>query len=163
MSILTDTLGSGILIATYSACGRLCVYSATVKWEHAHGGANNTFPVPNIQLAHIQSASPQTTFNSPGASLNSPEICQSNQVSQYDLTHFEIISGSSETPGGSFPPSVVAVFSSSPVPPGGQSPDGPSSVIVRWEIGSTSQTLHSSFDDVVSKKSVTKLKVSTYV
>ena len=161
-STLIDILGSGILIATYSTYGRLCLYRATIKWESAQGGTNNTFPIPNVQLVHIQSTSPQTTFHSSGAPLNSPETFLSDQALLYDLTHLEIVTGSPETPGGSFPPSVVAVFSSPPVPSGGQSHDGPSSVIVRWEVGSTSQTLHSSFDDVVSKKSVSQLKVSKY-
>lgn len=150
------------MFATYSSCGRLCLYRATIKWEPSQGGPSNAFPVPSIQLVHIKSTSPQTAFHSSGASSSNLGTFQSAQTSLFNLTHLEIVTGFSGTPGSFFPPNIVAVFSAPSVSPGGQTQDGPSSVIVIWEVDSTTQTLHSSFDDVVSKKSVAQLKVSAH-
>ncbi|KAL1954471.1 hypothetical protein VTO42DRAFT_1147 [Malbranchea cinnamomea] len=155
---LVPVEGSGILIATYSTCGRLCLYRATVKWDPPQGGV---FRPPSIQIVHIQSESPKVSFHWPGVSSGHPESIQSVQTSLFSLTHLEIITGFPDTPGGTFPPNVMAVFSSPPVPPGAQSQEGPASVIVRWEISTMTLTLHSSFDDVISKKSVAQLKPKT--
>jgi mediator of RNA polymerase II transcription subunit 16 len=81
------------------------------------------------------------------------------QSSLFRLTHLEIITGSPDSPGGSFPPNIVAAFSAPPPSADDHPQSGPASTFVRWEVVSMSQALHPSFDHVVSKKTTTQLKV----
>lgn len=155
------------MLATYSSGGRLCLYRATIKWETSQSESTSKQAPPNtasslapsIQLVSIKSEFPRPGPLAQGSEAQNMEVLPPAQTSLFRMTHLEIITGCPDAPGGAFPPLVLGVFSSPPLSFDGQSHDGPSSVLVRWEIGSTSQKLHSSFDDVVSKKQPSQLKV----
>ena len=74
---------------------------------------------------------------------------------RYSLTRLEIIPGPQEMPAGSAAGSwIIAVFSS-PLHADPEYPDqqGPSSVVVRWQLETAAQFLHSKFDEMAPKRS----------
>ncbi|KAK2777293.1 mediator complex subunit [Emmonsiellopsis sp. PD_33] len=152
--------GPGILIATHSACGKLCIYRVHIKWDPPECDPktkpNSAFPTPSFQVTNIKTETLSTVFHPPGHEVeNLTGFSQANGAI-YNLTHLEIIPVSPEGSGTQTPGHCIFVVSSVPVHSqvGQPPPPGPSSVLLRWQLDSTGQTLplHSAFDEVTSKK-----------
>ncbi|KAK2797281.1 hypothetical protein FQN50_009246 [Emmonsiellopsis sp. PD_5] len=160
MSPCISAEGPGILIATHSACGKLCIYRVHIKWDPPECDPktkpNSAFPTPSFQVTHIKTETLSTVFHPPGHEVeNLTGFSQANGAI-YNLNHLEIIPVSPEGSGTQTPGHYIFAVSSVPVHNQvGQPPQpGPSSVILRWQLDSTGQTLplHSAFDEVTSKK-----------
>ncbi|KAI9041628.1 mediator of RNA polymerase II transcription subunit 16 [Aspergillus affinis] len=160
----------GIVIATHSACQKLCFYRAQINWTPAqwdpsqlkHPPNPSQYPVPNFRFMH---AKVESSCNLP--SLNRDEGQDSNGVPQttnslYCLTHLDIIMAAHDSPSGmTTNPWIVAVFSIPPHAVPDHSQQLPAGVIVRWQLESAPQVLHPKFDEVTSKKNSVQMKPKT--
>lgn len=168
---VTDHGAGGILIATSSACGKICVYRLQITWTPAQwdpsqmkqSSSGNTFPVPSFHFVHCKIDLPNNILRTalqPGE--NSEDTLPSTN-SFYSLTRLEIVPGPSDNPPGSTAkPSLLGVFSKSLHPTSNHSDQQmPPSVILRWHLDTSSQTLHPKFDEVTSKRGNTQVKVLT--
>ncbi|CAL5871048.1 uncharacterized protein PFLUO_LOCUS5292 [Penicillium psychrofluorescens] len=149
---------SGILLATYSACQKICVYRVNIvwtpaQWDPTQAKQPNQFPIPAFRFLHCKVETPGndlSVIRSPDEHVDQP-LPPSNSL--YSLTRLDIMPGQIDSPAGSTAsPWIFAVFSK-PIHAAPEYPDqqGPASVIVRWHLESVSQTLHSKFDEVMSK------------
>ncbi|EEP78562.1 predicted protein [Uncinocarpus reesii 1704] len=159
--------GGAILIVTYSMQGKLCVYRVQVKWETAPVDPGQQkqpgFSPPHapvIQIIHVKTETPKTVFTKPiDHNVNFTSMIK--PIS--NLTHLEIINVSSDSSsGGSNEPYILAVFSA-PIPTleTQQQPNSASSILVRWDLRSASQSLHDSFDEVPPRRPTHHLKHRT--
>ncbi|KGO75909.1 Mediator complex, subunit Med16 [Penicillium italicum] len=155
---------AGILLSTYSACQKMCLYRVHIswnpsQWEPAQGKPPGQFPIPTFRLIHCKVDMPSNILNinrGPDHSDQSPLFLNS----VYSLTRLEIMPGQFDSPAGSTAnPWILAVLSK-PLHAIHDYPhqQGPPSVIVRWHLESTPQTLHPKFDEVTSKKSNAQAK-----
>ncbi|KAJ5329439.1 Mediator complex subunit Med16 [Penicillium brevicompactum] len=155
---------AGILLATYSACQKLCLYRVHItwnppQWEPTQAKQPGQYPVPSIRLIHCKVDMPSNILNvNHGLDHSDNSLPFSNTV--YSLTRLEIMPGLVDSPAGSSAnPWILAIFSK-PLHAPHEYPEqlGPSSVIVRWHLESAQQTLHPKFDEVASKKSNAQAK-----
>lgn len=165
----TDHRTDGILIATNSACQKICLYRLQITWNPAQWDPSQIkqpplvtlYPVPSFHLTHCKVEIPSNilrTTPQPGENnQNSPPSTNSF----YSLTRLEIIPGPPDNPAGSTAsPWMLGVFSKSLHPTSNHTEQQvPSSVIVRWQLDSTSQSLHPKFDEVASARSGAQVKV----
>ncbi|OJD18828.1 hypothetical protein AJ78_01160 [Emergomyces pasteurianus Ep9510] len=161
--------GSGISIATHSACGKICFYRVQVKWDPQEwdqtakpsGTANNAFPTPGFQVLHTKTEIMSTVFHPSAHDVDNIAGFSPANGAIYNLTHLEIITAPQVLPGtqAASGPCILAVAS---MPAHNQvdppPPSRPSSVLARWQLDTMAQALHPSFDDVVSKKTASNLK-----
>ncbi|PGH30262.1 hypothetical protein GX50_06980 [[Emmonsia] crescens] len=161
--------GSGISIATHSACGKICFYRVQVKWDPPEwdqtpkpgGGPSNVFPTPSFQVLHTKTEILSTVFHPPVHDVDNITGFSPANGAIYNLTHLEIITAPQVLPGtqSATGPCILAVASMPAQNQHGQPPpSGPSSVLVRWQLDTMAQALHPSFDDVVSKKTASNPK-----
>ncbi|QQK46771.1 Mediator complex, subunit Med16 [Penicillium digitatum] len=155
---------AGILLSTYSACQKMCLYRVHIswnpsQWEPAQGKPPGQFPVPTFRLIHCKVDMPSNILNiNRGADHSDQSLPFLNSV--YSLTRLEIMPGQFDSPAGSTAnPWILAVLSK-PLHAIHDYPEqqGPPSVIVRWHLESASQLLHPKFDEVTSKKSNAQAK-----
>ncbi|KAK4862286.1 hypothetical protein LT330_003424 [Penicillium expansum] len=155
---------AGILLSTYSACQKMCLYRVHIgwnpsQWEPAQGKPPGQFPIPTFRLIHCKVDMPSNILNiNRGPDHSDQSLPFLNSV--YSLTRLEIMPGQFDSPAGSTPnPWILAVLSK-PLHAIHDYPDqqGPPSVIVRWHLESATQTLHPKFDEVTSKKSNAQAK-----
>ncbi|PGG96375.1 hypothetical protein AJ79_09615 [Helicocarpus griseus UAMH5409] len=160
--------GGGISIATHSKCGKICFYRVLVKWDPPEwdqvpkpGVPNIVFPKPSFQVLYTKTETLDTVFHPPGHEMDNLSGFSQANWAIYNLTHLEIITASqvlpdTQTAAG---PCILAVASVPAQNQLGQTPpSGPSSVVIRWQLDTMIQTLHSSFDDVASKKAASNPK-----
>ncbi|OJD23025.1 hypothetical protein ACJ73_05625 [Blastomyces percursus] len=165
---LAPAEGSGISIATHSACGKVCYYRVQVKWDPPEwdqtikpGGGSIAFPTPAFQVLHTKTEILSPVFHPPAHDVDNVTSFSPPNGAIYNLTHLEIITAPQLLPStqAATGPCVLAVASISPQNQLGQpSPSGPSSVLVRWQLDTMAQALHPSFDDVVSTKTASNPK-----
>ncbi|CAI7568178.1 unnamed protein product [Penicillium bialowiezense] len=155
---------AGILLATYSACQKMCLYRVHIswnppQWEPSQGKQPGQYPMPSIRLIHCKVDMPSNILNvDRGLDRSDNSLPFSNTV--YSLTRLEIMPGQVDSPAGSSAnPWILAIFSK-PLHAPHEYPDqlGPSSVMVRWYLESAPQSLHPKFDEVASKKSNSQAK-----
>ncbi|OQD89518.1 hypothetical protein PENANT_c002G09063 [Penicillium antarcticum] len=154
---------AGILLATYSACQKMCLYRVHIAWNPPQWeptqGKQQPPPVPSFRLNHCKVDMPGNILNvNRGPEHADQSIPFMNSV--YSLTRLEIMPAQSDSPQGSTAnPWILAVFSK-PLHaiPDYQEQQGPPTVMLRWHLESTPQTLHPKFDEVASKKSNTQVK-----
>ncbi|KAJ5135801.1 Mediator complex subunit Med16 [Penicillium bovifimosum] len=155
---------AGILLATYSACQKICLYKVHIswnppQWEPTQGKMPGQFPVPTFHLVHCKVDMPSNMMDvNPGPDHPDQSLPFSNSI--YSLTRLEIMPGQVDGPAGSGAnPWILAVLSK-PLHAIHDYPEqqGPSSIIVRWHLDSAQQTLHPKFDEVTSKKSNAQVK-----
>lgn len=126
------------------------------QWDPAQvkQGTSPSLPTPGLHVFHRKVEMPCEISTTDRDMGENPDDSSPYSNPIYNLTHLEIIPGPSENTANISAVSwVVAVFSS----PIHATPDypvqqGPSSVIVRWQLDTVAQTLHSKFDEVPSKK-----------
>ena len=155
------------MVATHSEGQKLCLYRLNIKWDPAqwdpsqmkHANSGISYPTPSLQFVHSKVETPSTIFNTPGME-NINDISQPSN-SLFCLTHLKIINNSTAMGGSPGVPYILGVFST-PVHALDEPPqqNGPSSVIVRWQLDTSAQDFHASFDDVVSKKPKVQIKVN---
>lgn len=158
------------MIATYSESRKICLYRVHIKWDppqwdpsqmkHPNSGGNS-FPTPSLHFVHSKVETPSSILPTQRDPMNGDMNDMGRQNdSIFCLTHLEIITCPTDKPGSSsVVPLIVGVFSVPVHALDGHNPQGSSSVIVRWQLETAAQDLHSSFDDVVSKKPKIQLKV----
>lgn len=164
---LVSTQG-GVLVATHSACQKLCLYRVQIAWNPTQYDPGQQkppapWPVPSFRFLHCKVESLCDvigTNRNPGDNQGLPSF--TNSV--YGLTRLDIILPALDNPAGSTStPWIVAVYSSplhaTPDHPQQQSP---ASVIVRWQLDTGAVTLHPKFDEVASKKSSAQMKVRDF-
>ncbi|OQE94703.1 hypothetical protein PENNAL_c0003G03368 [Penicillium nalgiovense] len=154
----------GILLSTYSACQKMCLYRLDIgwnpsQWEPTPGKPPGQFPVPTFRLIHCKVDMPSNILNvNRGPDHSDQSLPFLNSV--YSLTRLEIMPGQFDSLAGSTAnPWILAVLSK-PLHAIHDYPDqqGPPSVIVRWHLESAPQPLHPKFDEVPSKKSNAEAK-----
>ncbi|KAJ5244152.1 Mediator complex subunit Med16 [Penicillium chrysogenum] len=154
----------GILLSTYSACQKMCLYRVDIgwnpsQWEPTLGKPPGQFPVPTFRLIHCKVDMPSNILNvNRGPDHSDQSLPFLNSV--YSLTRLEIMPGQFDSLAGSTAnPWILAVLSK-PLHAIHDYPDqqGPPSVILRWHLESAPQILHSKFDEVPSKKSNAEAK-----
>ncbi|KAK2861130.1 hypothetical protein FQN49_004519, partial [Arthroderma sp. PD_2] len=149
--------GGGIMVVTYSASNDLRLYRALLKWEgapvdSAHQRPNNSIAVPSIQLVHIEVEVPHVLPSPSTHVLGNSENISNNANGLFALTHLQVIACPVDTPGGQTAPVILAVFSCPIHNTHGRSHLEHPSVLARWEFHSANQSLHRSFDNIVSKQ-----------
>ncbi|CAG8331554.1 unnamed protein product [Penicillium salamii] len=155
---------AGILLATYSACQKLCLYRVQVtwnppQWDPSQAKQPGQYPVPSVRLIHCKVDMPSNILNI-NRGLDHPDLSSQFSNTVYSLTRLEIMPGQVESPpGSSANPWILAIFSKPlHAPHEYQEQVGPSSVIVRWHLESAPQILHPKFDEVALKKGNTQAK-----
>ncbi|KAJ5946495.1 Mediator complex subunit Med16 [Penicillium verhagenii] len=149
---------AGILIATYSACQKICLYRLQIswnplQWENAPG-KQGQFPIPSFAFLHCKIDMPSSILDINQGSEEHADHPLPFHNSVYSLTWLEIMPGQIDSPTGSTAsPWILAVFSK-PLHSTPEYPDqqGPPSVIVRWQLESAPQMFHPKFDEVAPKK-----------
>ncbi|CAG8362433.1 unnamed protein product [Penicillium salamii] len=155
---------AGILLATYSACQKLCLYRVQVtwnppQWDPSQAKQPGQYPVPSVRLIHCKVDMPSNILNI-NRGLDHPDLSSHFSNTVYSLTRLEIMPGQVESPpGSSANPWILAIFSKPlHAPHEYQEQVGPSSVIVRWHLESAPQILHPKFDEVALKNGNTQAK-----
>ncbi|RAL11440.1 mediator of RNA polymerase II transcription subunit 16 [Aspergillus homomorphus CBS 101889] len=159
---------TGILVATYSTCQTIRFYRVQIIWNPPQYDPAQQpkqkppqFPVPSFRFAHCKV---ETSCNVPGPVRNngdpSDELQQPFPNSLYCLTRLDIILPTSDNAAGSSAtPWIVATFSILPqTAPDHPHQQGPSSIIVRWQLESAPLTLHPKFDEVTTKRNSMQIK-----
>lgn len=143
----------------------MCLYRVHItwnppQWEPSQAKPPGQFPIPTFRLIHCKVDMPSNLLNvNRGPEHTDQSLPFSNSI--YSLTRLEIMPGQVDSPAGSTAnPWILAVLSK-PLHVVHYYPDqqGPPSVIVRWHLESSPQTLHPKFDEVTSKKSNAQAKV----
>lgn len=158
------------MLATYSSSGKLNVYRVQVKWDPQQwdptqqkpGAPNHPFPTPSFQVFHIRTELPNDVFSPSKGNTGSLEGFEGPPGASFNLTHLDVISFSSDMPGGPRRPYVLAVFSSAFTSDSQTQQPGSPSILLRWQLDLMPQSLHSNFDDVVSKRTNTQIKVRVF-
>ncbi|KAG2022076.1 hypothetical protein GB937_004170 [Aspergillus fischeri] len=161
---LVSTQG-GILVATHSACQKICLYRVHIAWTPTQYDPGQQkppapWPVPSFRFLHCKV---ESQCDVPGTNRNAGDNAQglpSFTNSFYCLTGLDIVLPALDNPAGSTAnPWVVAIYSA-PLHVTQDHPQqqGPASVIVRWQLDTGPLTLHPKFDDVPSKKNNAQVK-----
>lgn len=161
-------LVDGILAATHSACGKICVFRVKITWSPAtwdqtqskqSSSSANPFPTPSFRFSHLNIQG-TVNFSSGSTEDGSDEFSQSAHL-LYGLTRLDIIPGQLDNSAGlNVAPTLIAVYTTTvhamPETPEQQRP---ASVIVRWQLEMTNRTFHPKFDEVIPRKSNQQPKV----
>ncbi|KAK2754263.1 mediator complex subunit [Arachnomyces sp. PD_36] len=162
--------GNGIMVATYSESWKISLYRVHIKWDPAqwdpsqmkHPNSGHSFPTPSFHLVHSKVETPSSILPTQSDPMGDMNHLGGSNDSLFRLTHLEVIACPTEKHGdSSVVPFVVGVFSVPVHALDHSQHDGSSSVIVRWQLETAAQNLHSSFDDVVSKKPKVQIKNKT--
>ncbi|KAJ5279815.1 Mediator complex subunit Med16 [Penicillium angulare] len=151
---------SGVLIATYSVCQKICLYRVNItwnpdKWENTQVKQGAQFPIPSFRFQHCKIDMPSSILNVTRGVDEHLNQSLPFPNSIYSLTRLEIMPGQIDSPTGSTAiPWILAVFAK-PVHATPEYPDqqGPPSMIVRWQLDSAPQAFHPKFDEVTTRKS----------
>lgn len=164
----------------------MCVYRLQINWEVAPGSSTTNPPrpggppplltVPRFAIQHVKTEVLSKMFArlEPGIGTNGGSGIDGDGVGNreakggdgpssdanysYTLTHLQVMPTS---PGGQTgEPCVVGIFSLPIHPHEPPLRAGPMSILMRWRLESTAQTLHPSFNEVPTKKSNVQLRVS---
>ncbi|PWY81960.1 mediator of RNA polymerase II transcription subunit 16 [Aspergillus heteromorphus CBS 117.55] len=157
---------NGVLVATYSACQKICFYRVQInwtpsQWDPAQQPRQPTqFPVPSFRFTHCKV---ETAGNVPGNRSGEEPDLHSFSNPLYCLSRLEIILPASDNAVGSTAsPWIVAIFSTPPqVAQGHTHQQGPASVIVRWQLDTAAFTLHPKFDEMAAKRTNAQTKPRT--
>lgn len=157
---------AGILVATYSVCQKICLYRVQISWNPPQWdttqGKQAQFPIPSFAFLHCKIDMPSSILDvNQGADEHTDPLPFQNSV--YSLNWLEIMPGQIDSPTGSTAnPWILAVFAK-PLHSAPEYPDqqGPSSVIVRWQLENVPQAFHPKFDEVAPKKNNAQAKVCT--
>ncbi|KAI5302229.1 hypothetical protein KEM56_000899 [Ascosphaera pollenicola] len=149
--------GNGVLIVTFSTQGKVNIFRVHIKFLPAPAPADQPpnpatqrptpLAQPQIQMTHVKSHFISNIFHPlvPSAEEGKPPL-QPNVA--YNITHFHLLSTLSEGKFGDA--CLLAIFSAA-------QHDGPLGdrkpcVLTRWKLVTETETLHSSFDDVVHRE-----------
>lgn len=162
----------GILITTHSAYGKMCIYRAQITWNPAQwdpaqikqAGSTTAFPAPSFRIVHCKVETPCDILGASPSTGGTHVDMLSLSNPLYSLTRLDIVSVSVDNPTSSTSPWIIGVFSNSPhSAPEQQQKQLPSSILVRWQLETGSQTLHPKFDEVASKKANVQNKVRIHL
>lgn len=165
---LTDDLG-GILVTTHSAYGRISLYRLQVTWTpnqwepQGRPPSNPNFPVPAFRISQSKIEHPSLIFTpNREQSQSTGDAAPPPHNPLYFLTRLEVIPGQSEnTPGSSSGPLIMAVYSvPAQTPAQNQQQNTSPSVIVRWQLETTTLSLHPVFEEVIARKANIQAKES---
>ncbi|KAI9840028.1 MAG: hypothetical protein M1819_000220 [Sarea resinae] len=154
-SICSDRDGS-LLLVTHNFSRSLRTYRVQVNWNlppgQRHLPISLPLPTPSLIVHPIRfenHCSPQSGFAG-GDGFRNFELVD-NPAAQ--LSFLDFIPASPElNQRESKHPMIMAIFSYAPGPLDLQSSQEPFSIVSRWELCSSSQNLHQSFDQLASKK-----------
>jgi hypothetical protein len=153
-------LDNRLLIATHSASRRLCLYRVGIKWNpqpETKQPAQQPFPVPAFQILHTKIEEPSGIFPRQENQLDILDDSSPKEPHHFHLTHLDILQSTGEYQDETNPV-LIGVFVST-LGSELSLPRGSLSVIARWELKSGPLDLHSSFDEVASKKGNVKPNV----
>ena len=153
-----------IMIVALTCSREMHVYQATVAgWQSPPEAKQNPqgqhLPVPSIQVSHMKKESLSGLLRLENSRAENAEGLMHLDPSTCHLSHLNVI-----PPLGGGPTEerrnliILAAFCQENMN-GAQQFVLPPTVIVRWEIESTVQTLHHSFDEMPSKKGGSQPKV----
>ncbi|KAJ5898231.1 Mediator complex subunit Med16 [Penicillium tannophilum] len=155
---------AGILVATYSVCQKICLYRVQISWNppqwDATQGKQAQFPIPSFAFLHCKIDMPSSILDVNRGSEEHTDNPLPFHNSVYSLKWLEIMPGQIDSPTGSTAnPWILAVFAK-PLHSTPEYPDqqGPSSVIVRWQLENAPQAFHPKFDEVAPKKNNAQAK-----
>ncbi|KAJ5656015.1 hypothetical protein N7507_007965 [Penicillium longicatenatum] len=155
---------TGILVATYSVCQKICLYRVQISWNPPQWdttqGKQAQFPIPSFAFLHCKIDMPSSILDVNRGSQQHTDNPLPFHNSVYSLNWLEIMPGQIDSPAGSTAnPWILAVFAK-PLHSTPEYPDqqGPSSVIVRWQLENAPQAFHPKFDEVAPKKSNAQAK-----
>lgn len=150
-------------------CQKICLYRLQVTWnppqwdpsQLKHPTSGNIFPVPSFHFIHCKVEIPSNILRTSQSGETNENSSPINSL--YSLIHLQIIPGPLDNQAGSTAsPWMLGVFSNSLHPTSNHSQQQiPSSVIVRWQLESATQSLHPKFDEVAQKRSGSQVKVRT--
>ncbi|EED24095.1 RNA polymerase II Mediator complex subunit Sin4, putative [Talaromyces stipitatus ATCC 10500] len=150
---------NGILVATHSFSGKLSLFRVQIMWnppqwdpaQQRQAGVVH-FPVPSIRISHCKTEVPGRVFSfSKDQADDLPNIVPGQSFS-YQLTNLELVSGQSDNTGATTSaPWILAVYSS-PINSAGHDTQQPASVMVRWQLETSTLNLHPVFEELVSKR-----------
>lgn len=129
------------------------------QWDPATAKQGGSFPIPSFHFRHCLIDVPATISNAPRGVEDHSDQPMPFPNSAYALSRLEVMPGQIDSPTGSASPWVLGVFSK-PLHTTPEYPDqhGPSSVIVRWQLGSSALALHPKFDELPPKKNAAQVK-----
>lgn len=169
-SLGLTSLLDGALVATHSFSEKLSLYRIQVMWtpsqwdpaqQRQASGALN-FPVPTIHITHCKTEVPGRMFGFDNNQADDSETSATGHSFLYQLTSLEVVSGQSDNTGNTTSaPWILAVYSS-PLSSMGhdhQQQEPPPSVMVRWQLETSTLNLHPVFEELVSKKANGQHKV----
>lgn len=157
-------------MATHSACENISLYRVFISWSPPVWDQNqprpptgtHTFPVPTFRIVHNKFENPSRVFTHNKGQTENGEGPPPGLNSLYSLTSLDIVPGPSESTGNTTTgPWVLAVYSSQihAVGPELSQQGSPASVIARWQLETSTLSLHPVFEEVVSKKATVQAKV----
>lgn len=113
------------------------------------------FPVPSIRISHCKTELPGRVFSFNKDQSDDLQNLAPNQSFLYQLTNLDLVSGQFDNTGATTsPPWILAVYSS-PFNSAGHDPqqqEPPASVLVRWQLETSTLNLHPVFEESLSKK-----------
>lgn len=134
------------------------------QWDpQARPSSNQNFPVPAFRISQSKIEHPSLIFTpSRDQSQSAGDAAPPPHNPLYFLTRLEIIPGQSEnTPGSSSGPLIMAIYSIPAQPQAqNQQQNTPPSVIVRWQLETTTLSLHPVFEEVIARKANIQAKES---
>lgn len=153
MSGLADIAEHSLLLATHTVSGSILVYRVKINWNAQPGkSASPTFDISPLK-AEDNCCPLGTNFDTGDATLG-----PSQKLSlPAKLTHLSFIAtGPDPGPSPSFP-TVLAVFCHTPAPVPSlmdqtHTQQPPFSIVARWELHSSTYSLHSGFEQLTTKK-----------
>ncbi|CRG85078.1 Mediator of RNA polymerase II transcription subunit 16 [Talaromyces islandicus] len=165
---------NGILVATHSLLEKISLYRIDVTWTPPHWDQTQpkqmsgtlAFPVPAFNITHSKTENPGRIFKTNRDETGNLGEPAPYQNSLYQITSLDIIAGQPDHAGVSFSgPWILAIYSS-PIQDTGhdvrqQAP--PSSIIVRWQLESTTLSLHPVFEELVQKKAIAQNKTKVEI
>lgn len=158
-----------LLLAAHTISCQLRIYRIQVQWNLPAN--SNSVPeaqraaVPRMQVQHIKLEQRFAPLHSAKDEDGSATSSSPLDPSQAHLSHLEFVPVAPESKQrGPTYPAVVAVFSCMPGSnSNGQQSQELFSIISRWELRSTNQTLHRSFTQLASKRANGNLNLESSV
>ncbi|KAE8549529.1 hypothetical protein EYB25_008051 [Talaromyces marneffei] len=154
---------NGILVATHSLSERLSLYRVQIMWnppqwdqaQQRQASGVTPFPVPSIRIINCKTETPGRVFSFNKDQTDDLQNIAPNQSFLYQLTNLELVSGQFDNTGATTsPPCILAVYSS-PYNSAAHDPqqqEPPASVMVRWQLETSTLNLHPIFEESLSKK-----------
>lgn len=158
MYMLKLSADNSLLLVVHTLSCQLRVYCIHIKWKLPSNPKqippNQLSPIPTLQVRHLKAEHNFAPVRSPSDPEGSPTGADQRNSSQAFLSHLELLpSAPISRHREATHPTIMAIFScvhnsnnSS------QQLQESFSIISRWELHTENQTLHSSFNKLLSKR-----------